>query len=252
LKSLINEKTIIIEDYAHRLFAELPLKQTTNHYFIDSIRKHCSLLGAHLLNFNGRVAGVKKINHYKLACIFYRFWQNRLFDLAYIFSAPSLYQWGFKFFLKLNNLIGEPVAPTTGTWFSFLAYNFLNLKKIRKNYNEILLSYNEKIALLPDIYIKKLNSTALIESGIATYYPLLVSKAIREQLLTFLETDGIFAFQIWNWEEKTGRKELNRELHESLIVFPLSVLITKSDIDYIFEKMKTFFANLSYVENKNE
>lgn len=247
LQALVSNEAILIEDYAHQIIDAEPKKLFTGHYYIDSIRKHSSLLGAHLVNFEGRVEGVERFNWYKFLCQFYRFCQNFCFLTAKIFSSTALYKMGYWFFLKLDEIVGESPVSTFGPIFSFHLYNLLDLKKINKNCRELLLSYNTKFNFFPKKYLTTLNDDILASSGLVSCYPVLINSEIKNDLLKFLNEYKIFAEELWEYEETNFGHLLNKKLYEQLVIFPLSSYLRETDIKRIQLVVENY---LKVLENK--
>lgn len=245
LKSLCAPGTIIIEDFASRIVLLSSFEPINDaHYAIDSIRKHCSILGSHLLNYKGDVGKAKIFSCYKIRCHVYKFIQNLCYFFALVLGSKTLYQAGYSSFLKLDDIIGEPKEATRGSALSYWLYNFLDLDKIQSRYQTLLMEYNKRFRLLSNDLIKTVPDELLMKSGLSTYYPLLVSPLIRDSLLKKLVGQGIFAHQLWEWDESSVFVPfLKKDLYDSLVVFPLSYVISKDDIENIYKAVQDFLVS---------
>ena len=92
LISLCKKGTIIIDDCSHKIISDEETRPVhKNYYYIDSIKKHCSLLGSHLINpdFNHDCLDVESINYYKFKCQIPYFFYKVLILFTYIFRSKN-------------------------------------------------------------------------------------------------------------------------------------------------------------------
>ncbi|MBA3047139.1 hypothetical protein KKC83_05475 [Patescibacteria group bacterium] len=244
IKDLCAEETIIIEDAAHYILHQEEIHAINSHHFyIDSIRKHSSFLGSHLINANfiPQKDMVENWNIYKTKACFYRLTQNFI-DFCFYFSNAKLFSiLGNNIFLTLNDIIGNYSRPTLGENVSYFGYGLLDLQKIRKHNKNLALIYNHYFQKLKTPLIKTLPNEVIKKSRLTSYYPLFVEKSILRLLEQYLEKNGIFASQLWKIENYYSG--LNENLYDSFIVFPLTWLIQEKEIIYSYKKMKEFFQN---------
>lgn len=238
LHSLCSESTIVIEDYAHRIIEKSSIIQTfKNHFYVDSVRKHCSLLGSHIFsnNFSYKRNTVGKINLYKIKCGLLQTSRNFLELTSLIFKSPKLYILSEKIFLLLDDIIGsKSPKPTLGSLYSYYMYDLLNIEKLKKHKKDIASHYNSKLKEIKNPIITILEDK-LIQSSELCYYPILVDKKHIDALLEYLSSHGIYADKLWdlNSLDFASYKHANKKLFESLLILPLSWSVKKTDVDFI-------------------
>lgn len=246
LKEFCGESKIIIEDFAHKILIRKMIKPINKHHFyIDSIRKHSSLLGAHLINDNFiyQNKNIQKINLYKIKIIFLKKIQNLLNILFYFFNLRFFYQLSEVLFIRMDNLIGKSKYGTLGSYISFYFYGLLDLVEIREHNKKLLITYNKYFQKLNHPLISTLDNTIIEKIDFIAYYPLFVNKKIRSQLEDFLVSKNIFISQLWEIEKNYYSDNLNKDLYESFLIFPLTTLVKEKDIKFIYNQVKKFLAN---------
>lgn len=70
-------------------------------------------------------------------------------------------------------------------------------------------------------------------------------------MLEALRERAIFAHQLWEWDARAANSAfMKKNLYDSLIVFPLSYTVSKSDIKKIYQALEHFL--LSYDQNLSQ
>lgn len=241
LFALCPATVLVIEDYAHRIINPRKLKQNNkNYYYIDSIRKHSAFLGSHILNFDLSINKKKidSINFYKIKCVLLQLIKGFLNFWAYILNLSSLYKLGDAVFNWQDIIIGVHPRPTSGNISSFYLYNCIDWGKIMDHKKKLAISYNNFFSQLNCQFIRTLDNDT-IKIAELNYYPLFVDKSYQTDLLSYLLTKKIFAEKFWEFKE-FNQPELNRDLYNSFVILPLSWLIQKKDVFYIYQEITNF------------
>lgn len=249
---LIQKNTIIIDDYSQIIIHHNDINPLTkNHFYIDSIRKHSPFLGAHLINDNFLYNSkeVQKINVYKIKCHILRMMSGFLNLLSYFNQSNKLFRLSHRVFLSLNTVIGDPKNPTKGNALSFFFYRFLNLDKIQKHNKKLAIEYTLYFNQLKNPLIKTLPLGVVESSNLLSYYPLFVDKKIYKPLTNYLLDRNIFVDQLWEFKN-TGHKDINKNLYDSFVSFPLVWLIKEKSAAMIYRAVKEFL-NTDIKNHKN-
>ncbi|MFH1720513.1 MAG: hypothetical protein ABH856_02820 [Patescibacteria group bacterium] len=245
LDSLCGESTIIIEDYAHRIIDKSKIIQSSkNRLYVDSVRKHRSLLGSHIFsdNFSYKKNTVEKMNSYKIRCGLLQTSRNLLELASLIFRSPKLYVLSEKIFLRLDKVIGsKSPKPTLGSFYSYHMYNLLDAEKIKKHKKELALYYNSKLKEIKSPIVTVLEDK-LIQSSELCYYPVIVNKNHIDALIEYLSLHGIYADKLWdpNDLDFESYEHANKKLFESLVILPLSWSVKKTDVDFMSDTIIKF------------
>lgn len=252
LSGLAGNSTIIIDDYAHKMLLANEIKfLNKNHFYIDSIRKHSSFLGSHLVSEHLFCSKSKMVSlsWHKIKCYFWHWLKIRMEFFSYIFNSQKLYLIRDKIFFMADALVGENNQSHHGPILAFYLYNFLNLAKIKNYQKELALEYNKYFSQLKTQLIKTLPDQ-LIAASELTYYPLLVSPEIQIELVRHLGEKNIFIERLWDPPE-INFPGINKNSYESFLIFPLNWLINKNDIHRTYQEVNNFFKKNGYIENKN-
>jgi hypothetical protein len=245
LKLLINDSTIIIEDYAHRLINPDKLFFINeNHFYIDSIRKNTFLQGSHLVSSNNKLIGpFEKINFYKIKCTFLQF-VKVLFDcFGYLFSYSGFYSVSGLAFEKHDKIIGNYHCPTLGDHLSFWLYNRLDLKRIQQQRNNLSVVYTEHLKTINNSLIT-CPAIQAVQTVEFNYFPLLVEPKIREQLIDYLDKKNIFAETLWEHNDyKSLKPEVSNYLYDRLLILPLNQSVKEADVIYLSKQINLFLSN---------
>lgn len=245
LAKLCNKKTILIDDCAHKILSASEISPINeNHFYIDSIRKHCSLLGSHLINrhFHYSLRNVELINWYKIKCELIYLTYETLIFFIYIFNSTKIYLIAEKVFTKFNLFIGEPPNKATLGGPSFYFYNFIDFKKIIKHNKSIVLEFHKCFSKIKNKNIKILPKETLELSSITNYYPVFVEEKIQSSFMEYLSKNKIFPWRLWDLIDTPYLSELNIKLYTSFIVFPIHWQISNKDVEYIYNEVNKFLA----------
>lgn len=244
LKEIIDERTVIIDDFAHGLLGQEKINFIcSNHFYIDSIRKHSPFLGSHLVgrNFKHQAGSVKRLNYYKIKLTMLQIVKGLVSFLAYIFNSNRLYRLYDKIFIFQDKLFSPGGVPISGFISTYYLYNFINSDKLKQHQNKLIKSYT--------FYFNKLNIKSIgvleekiINSARMSYYPLFVNEADQEPLINFLKKRNIFVEKLWQ-PEGLNYSELKIELYKSFLIFPLTWLIKEKDTETIAEAVADYFRN---------
>ncbi len=250
LLRLCGEETIIIEDYAHKFLLHSKIFYINkNHFYIDSIRKHCSLLGSHLVNpdFHYSKESVDKINSYKIKCLLIYSIYRILVIFVYLFRSAKINSYAEKVFMKLNSIIGKsPGKPTLGSSLSFYLYGLIDFKKIERHNKSILMEFNRYFSKFKNNRVRTLTNEILASSSLLNYYPIFIDEEIQPKFIEYLSKNNIFPWRLWDIMETPYISELNIKLYKSFLVFPIHWLISKKDVESIFKEANNFFNNTNY------
>jgi hypothetical protein len=244
LIDLCEKGTIVIEDCAQKILSDsesIPVHK--NYYYIDSIRKHCSLLGSHMINpdFNRNREDADSISWYKVKCEIMYFIYKILTFFIYIFPSKELFIISEKFLKSFNiNLSNVPRKPVLGSHLSFYLYGLIDSEKIEKHNKSIILEFKKYFDNLNDIRFKTLPQDILSSSDLLNYFPVFIEEEIQPYFVEFLLQNNIFPWHLWDIEQTPYLCELNTKLYTSFLVFPIHWLITKKDVEFIGMKIKEF------------
>jgi len=247
--SLKKESDIIIYDYAHRILDPSAAPAGANIFSIDSIRKHSPFLGSHIIGGNlspVQNSYLKTTNFYKLKCHILQAAKECLDLSALIFSSRRLYLLGDRIFLLLDDLIGGGGGPIKGGFFSFFLYNIISAPATRECRKNLALLYNRHFSTIQCPLINTLSDDE-IKAGEINYYPLFVADKIQQNLLDHLIAKNIFAEKLWELDD-LHFQELNSDLYQSFIIFPLNHSIKENDIIRIYKEIKYFLKKSGYLE----
>ncbi|MFZ2969906.1 MAG: hypothetical protein WA063_02045 [Minisyncoccia bacterium] len=250
LLRLCGEETIIIEDYAHKFLLQSKIFHINkNHFYIDSVRKHCSLLGSHLVNPNFRYfkEDADKINLYKIKCLLIYSIYRILVIFVYLFRCGKINLAAEKVFMKFNSIIGESSGkPTLGSSLSFYLYGLIDFKRIEEHNKSIIMEFNRYFSKFKNNRIRTLTNEILTSSSLLNYYPVFVNEEIQPKFIEYLSKNNIFPWRLWDIIETPYISELNTKLYKSFLVFPVHWLISKKDVELIFNEVNKFFNNANY------
>lgn len=236
------KEAILVDDFTHRLIETRDIKPIfKNHFYIFSFRKNSPLLGCQLINkdFSYPKNLTQKINWYKIKCHLLQNLKGCLNFFSFLFKSRSLYLWAEKIFLWLDDLVGTNGKPTMGCRFSFFSHSFLNFNKIKSRNKVLLKKYNEVFKNLNIKELKIINS-GLLEKAELNYYPLGLPENKLDDLLNYLIKNNIFADKLWEPNELDD-KEINFNIYNSFIIFPLGWIINEKDIEFIGQTVERFF-----------
>ncbi|MDD5749262.1 MAG: hypothetical protein PHO91_00545 [Patescibacteria group bacterium] len=244
LVKLCNKETIFIDDFAHKILSTSEISPINeNHFYIDSIRKHCSLLGAHLINrhFHYSRRDVELINWYKIKCELTYLMYRVLIFFIYIFNSTKIYSISEKVFIKFNSFIGEPPNKATMGGLSFYIYNFIDFKKIIKHNKSIILTFHKHFNKIKNKNFKILPRETLELSSLINYYPVFIEDKIQSSFIEHLSKNKIFPWRLWDLVKTPYLSELNTKLYTSFLVFPVNWQISSRDVEYIYDEVNKFF-----------
>lgn len=252
LKTICPKKTFVIEDCAHRILREKDIAYVCkNHIYIDSIRKHCSLLGANMYAKNLPTLNrrAQKINAYKFKNQYFQTIKNFFDLLTHISGSEKFHSASQRWFLKGDELIGTHAKPTLGGAISRMMYERLDKNKIKQHLYSLTAYYTDQF--------KKLNSPHIsiipeekIKSAELCYYPLLISQKIQKNVLEYLKKHGIVAEKLWDMDtaDKEVQDMLNKNLFDSLVILPLTWMIREKHIQFIAKKLHEYTISGSTAE----
>lgn len=237
LKTLCGEKTVIIDDWAHKILYDSDFSFINeNHFYIDSCRKHSSFLGSHLVHptFRPSPKHVKRFNWYKIQLTFLQYIKGILSFLSVVLSSKFLFQIRERVFLCSDSISGTSSHPTKGNLIDYLLYMCLNFRKLRAHNSEITRHYHQTFSSLKSPFFKTLDPT-VISGAEPNYYPLLMDRIHQDGFLKILHKNNIFAERLWESEELPDdfRQEMNLYLYDALVIFPITWMVRKKHIDRI-------------------
>jgi hypothetical protein len=247
ITDVCNKGTVIIEDCAQRILSDSELNIIhENYYYVDSIRKHCSLLGSHIINpFLKINKKLNRVSWYKLKCEILYFFYKIIIFLIYIFPSKDLFIKSERFFKLFNENIGNiSNKPSLGSKLSFHLYNFIDFEIIKKHNKKIINKFKQYFDNINNTDFKTLPKEILNNSELINYFPVFVKKEIQEDLVDFLTQSNIFVWHLWDIEQTPYSSELNSNLYDSFLVFPIHWLIKEKDVDYICSEIDKFIKGL--------
>ena len=240
LKNQTKPTAVIIDDAAHSLLENNFLPLNSNHFLINSLRKHSPFLGSHLLgaNFKLKKNQIQWLNIYKVKCLALQ-WARNFFDLLSLTTNIEKFSdLSDKFFLAQDAIIGEYKKPTHGCPISFYLYQTVNWEKIKKHRKSLAIYFSQKMQALDLPKIKAL-PPRLAENSNMNYLPIFIDQDFREKLLDYLTAKKIFADILWEVGPEDP-DELNQTLYQSFIIYPLTWFIKENDIDNLIKILIAF------------
>lgn len=238
-----NSNTLIIEDCAHKIIKkEQIIFSYPYHCYIDSKRKYTSLLGSHLIaNFPLiHVRVVSSLNTYVVKLVFLNLLKH-VCDAIYLSTRLNFLE-GFcdKLFDAIDSLVGSYSTPSYAPSFYSTIWEHIDLKAyeqkiqvLTKRYQEIFSRFNQYV---------EVPSSVLKSDQALPYFPVIIKKEVRAELLSMVENLEISATQLWESEHMAELDQVH-ELYESVVIFPLTVALELSALVKLEEALQNFHPN---------
>jgi hypothetical protein len=232
--------TIIIDDYAHKILTDEVIRPfTSNHFYIDSIRKYSPFLGSHLINpaFTYSSEDVSWYSWHTCKVQLLQWFMDLLNFISIRTHVTSVTEIGNTLYERQDHELSAITKPNKGHSFSYYAWNFLNIKAIKEHRRKIAKLYKAAFSQLDSLITIPITDESYYSELI--FYPILIKNNKRNDLVHYLNEKGIYAESLWKLRPNMN---LNEEIFSEFLILPLTSEITGKTVDYIYNEIHKFMA----------